>query len=175
MRISNNLFPLLVLFSVFSINAFSQISFDSIVKNSEDIVVLSKNNIVFTGKIRGICRMWDKTCEFGQAEIFMSRLKTIFVEGYYVKGKEEGLWIYKTVDGKVRGKMNFENGLPHGKYVIYYLNGKKFEKGKYKNGLLDGVYCCWEEDGKLAVKQIFKNGKEIKAIKYPYSTPIISY
>jgi antitoxin component YwqK of YwqJK toxin-antitoxin module len=175
MKISNNLLSLIVLFSVFSLNAFSQISFDSIVKNSDDVVVLSKNNIVFTGKIRGTCRMWDKTCEFGQAEIFMSRLNTILVEGYYVKGKEEGLWKYKTVDGKLRGKMNFISGLPHGKYVIYYLNGKKCEKGKYKNGILDGVYRCWEENGKPSVKQIFKNGKEIKAKKYPFSSPIISY
>jgi antitoxin component YwqK of YwqJK toxin-antitoxin module len=175
MKISNNLLPLIVLFSVFSLNAFSQISFDSIVKNSDDIVVLSKNNIVFTGKIRGICRMWDITCENGKADIFMSSLKTIYIEGYYLNGKEEGLWIYKTIEGKLRGKMNFRNGLPHGKYIIYYQNGKKFKKGKYKNGSLEGVNRWWEADGKRSAKEIFKNGREIKRIEYPYNSPIISY
>lgn len=173
MRIKNYLLSLVAL--VFSINAFSQVSFDSIEKNSENVVVILKNNTVFTGYIKGVCRSWDKTSELGEAKIFMSRLKTIWVEGNYLNGKEEGLWIYKTEDGKLRGKMKFKNGLPHGRYVIYYINGKKFEKGRFNNGILDGVYRCWEEDGKPAVKQVFNNGVEIKAIEYPYNSPLISY
>lgn len=166
---------LLVLSLTFYNYTFSQVSFDDIKRYSDTTVVLSSDNTIFTGQICGICRMWDKTCENGKADIFMSSLKTIYIEGYYLNGKEEGLWIYKTIEGKLRGKMNFRNGLPHGKYIIYYQNGKKFKKGKYKNGSLEGVNRWWEANGKPSAKEIFKNGREIKRIEYPYNSPIISY
>ncbi len=174
MIIRKNCLTLLCLLLAFSSNVFSQITFDDLKRNSDSIVVLSKNDVAFTGKVCGTCRMWDKTREFGQAEMFISSLRKIWVEGYYLNGKENGRWIYKTVNGKLRGKMNFKKGLPHGKYVIYYVNGKKFEKGKFKNGIYDGILRCWDKDGTLNVKQIIKNGKEIKHFKYS-NVPLVDY
>jgi len=174
MIIRKNCLTLLCLLLAFSSNVFSQISFKDIERNSDSIVVLSENNAVFTGKVCGICSIRDKTCEFGQADMFISSLKKIWVEGYYLNGKENGLWIYKTVNSKLRGKMNFKNGLPHGKYIIYHVNGKKFEKGKFKNGIYDGIRRCWDKDGSRLVTQIFRNGEEIKHFKYS-NLPLIDY
>lgn len=165
----------IILLFICALYATAQITFDSIEKNEDSIIVLSSTKQVYTGKVSGLCRSWDKTINFGQVHLFLSRIKVVQVQGYVLNGKEEGKWVYKTEEGRLRGKMRFKSGDPHGRFVIYYLNGGKFEKGKCKKGILDGVYQVWEEDGKHAVKQVFKHGKEIKSKKYSHLSAIISY
>lgn len=75
-------------------------------------------------------------------------------------GNQQGSWVEYHIDGKIKGKGNYENGEKIGDWVFYYADGKTEQKGKYnKKGKPVGVWQWYYNDGNLLREENYINGK----------------
>jgi len=101
--------------------------------------------------------------------------KSIAEEGYYNKGRKEGIWIKYQKDGKTPLlKGNFVNNRPEGNYKRYYQSGKLKEEGAFGKEHFKGELIRYHKNGKIAYIGSYNNdGKESGVIKYYYENGIV--
>jgi len=58
----------------------------------------------------------------------------LFIDGIYVNGEREGLWMFR------------------------YSNGQLAMEGKYKTGELDGMWRFWNKDGEREEDEVYADG-----------------
>ena len=89
-------------------------------------------------------------------------------EGYFNKGRKEGVWITYHSDGKTPIlKGNFANNRPEGDYKRYYSSGKIKESGAFGKEHFKGELTRYHSNGNIAYSGSYNNdGKESGAIKY---------
>ncbi|MBP7102068.1 MAG: hypothetical protein KBA86_02365 [Bacteroidales bacterium] len=78
-----------------------------------------------------------------------------YISNYNNEGKEAGLWVDYTRDGKIEAQTNYENGKKHGEEIFYY-NGILMYKNIYKNGILTEINT-FSPDGKIREKITAEN------------------
>lgn len=91
-------------------------------------------------------------------------------EGYFNKGRKEGVWIKYQADGKTPLlKGNYINNRPEGEYKRFYKNGKVKEFGAFGKEHYKGELTRYHSNGKVAYTGSYNNdGKESGSIKYYY-------
>ncbi len=82
------------------------------------------------------------------------------VAAYNPAGKLAGEQLTYFPDGKVAGRLVYENGFSTGPGLENYPSGKPKAETTYAHGLKAGPYRQLREDGTLAVRGAFRNGKE---------------
>ena len=116
----------------------------------------------------------------------------LFVEGEYVKGEQQGKWVYwhdngqecRTVtyqdglangsgkvsrtDGTLEAKRSFKNGKRDGEWINYDITGEQqLSFYNYQNGEPHGLWNEWFPSGQQKRAMQFKNGqREGKAIEW---------
>ncbi len=85
---------------------------------------------------------------------------------YNPAGKLAGEQLTYFPDGKVAGRLTYENGFITGLGVENYPSGKLKAETSYAHGLKVGPYRQLREDGTLAVRGTFRNGKETGVWSY---------
>jgi antitoxin component YwqK of YwqJK toxin-antitoxin module len=72
----------------------------------------------------------------------------VFVEGEYVKGEQQGKWIYWHDNGQQCRVVNYQNGLPDGSWEVFRVDGTLEGKRSFKIGKRDGEWTNYESTGK---------------------------
>lgn len=75
------------------------------------------------------------------------------IEGEFLHGVKNGLWISYYKDGTKWSEGYYKDGINDGLTITWFENGKKYYKGYYKNGDRAGVWKFWDEDGNF-IKEI---------------------
>jgi antitoxin component YwqK of YwqJK toxin-antitoxin module len=83
--------------------------------------------------------------------------RVIRMEGNYAEGREDGIWLYFDVSGKVIGKGNFTRGT--GIQKAFYDNGALKQLTRYTDGEKDGDEIFYRPDGTMEVINHYKHGK----------------
>lgn len=114
-------------------------------------------------------------------------------EGNYQDNRKTGIWFEYYCNGKVKSRVTFVNGRPHGSVKLFHDNGKISEEGTWINnrwvgnyklyydngqvqhefvfnesGRREGLQKYYFENGQLAIEGNFDNGKESGVIKEYY-------
>jgi len=91
-------------------------------------------------------------------------------EGYFYKGRKEGVWVKYHADGKtpyLKGQYN--NNRPEGEYKRFFKTGKIKESGAFGKEHFKGELTRYHTNGKVAYIGSYNNdGKESGTIKYYY-------
>ena len=87
------------------------------------------------------------------------------VNGQYIDGKEEGIWIYKDTSNLKLMEINFENGMKNGLYYQFHKNGLKSIIGYYAEGQLNDTTKLYDENENLVSIEIYEMGELIKKQK----------
>lgn len=106
-------------------------------------------------------------------------------EGFYIKGKKVGTWLFYNnngnivtksnynndiIDGlsityyptgEILEKINYKNGVLHGPWQRFYSSGATQTSASYNNGVLDGHYKVINDNGDVSIEGVYKNGKQI--------------
>jgi len=96
-------------------------------------------------------------------------------EGYYNKGRKEGVWVKYHSDGKTPLlKGNYVNNRPEGEYKRFYKNGDLKESGAFGKEHFKGELIRYHSNGNIAYKGSYNNdGMESGAIKYYYENGLV--
>jgi len=78
--------------------------------------------------------------------------------GSYGDGKRTGSWTSSIKNG-TRGEMEYEDGIPHGRFEVWSPSGQKTIQGAYRNGKEHGLWTNWHENGRMGKKSEFDNGR----------------
>jgi antitoxin component YwqK of YwqJK toxin-antitoxin module len=82
-------------------------------------------------------------------------------KGNFKDGLADGLRTAYFQDGKTRYIRNYVNGLENGEFKQFFANGKIEQEGIFKDAKEDGIWKLWYSTGELKKQVEFKNGKEI--------------
>lgn len=123
---------------LFSINAFSQVSFDG----GKTFYTDSTETTLCNGKFRAFYPGF--------------KLKSSTT---YLNGKLNGEMIEYYQDSKVKAKVNYLNGLLEGEALEYYPETNILKsKFNFTNGLKNGECITYNEQGGIVEQKIFVNG-----------------
>lgn len=75
------------------------------------------------------------------------------MEGGMKNGKRHGKWTAWYEDGTIWSEGHYTEGVDDGLKTAYHDNGKKYYEGNYKLGERSGVWKFWDKEGKL-IKEI---------------------
>ncbi len=84
------------------------------------------------------------------------------MEGEYKDNERDGKWIYYYESGKIWSEGFFKKGKSEGLRITYFENGKKRYEGHYKQDLRAGIWKFYTEDGKLAEEIDYGKGTVVK-------------
>jgi len=82
----------------------------------------------------------------------------LLFEGYYTKGKMDGLWTYYYKSGIKEETKNYTLGLLNGPYVSYDKCGRIMVSCNYKDGEQDGYYKKYYANGTVESEGWFSSG-----------------
>ncbi len=82
-------------------------------------------------------------------------------KGNFKDGLAEGLRTAYFQDGKTRYIRNYSNGLENGEFKQFFANGKIEQEGIFKDAKEDGIWKLWYSTGELKQQVEFKDGKPI--------------
>lgn len=83
-----------------------------------------------------------------------------FVEGQFVKGKQDGDWVYYFDNGKVQRTVHFTAGKPDGSWDVFNAEGVVIAKRGFKDGKRDGTWVVYDDTGKLPLREeVYDEGK----------------
>jgi antitoxin component YwqK of YwqJK toxin-antitoxin module len=71
-----------------------------------------------------------------------------FIEGQFIKGRQEGEWKFYFDNGQLNRKATYKNGKPNGSWEIYRADGTLQAKRGFKDGLRDGEWITYDATGK---------------------------
>ena len=150
------------------IYVLSQVNFSQLEFRDYDLVHLKGDSVPFTGKCVGRCNLLDDSFKFGKGDFFyvLGEVMALDVKGRYRQGKPVGKWVFRTMDGKLRGVQRFKDGKLNGWFKSYYLNGNIELKQKKKNDKSNGMSYGYDRKGKMIYKAKYKDGEEIKVYRY---------
>ncbi len=80
-------------------------------------------------------------------------------EGNFVSQKREGTWLNYDGYDHVIARVEYKQGLKHGKSITYYQEGGLLEVAEYENGQRHGNYVQYFPDSVLKIKGTYANGK----------------
>ncbi len=83
-------------------------------------------------------------------------------KGNYSSGQKEGDWLSEYENGNKFFEGSYEGGLDTGKHTYYYENGMKRLEGKYVSGEKNGRWKRYYDDGQLMLEIDYKRGDERK-------------
>jgi len=129
-------FTLLLALIVFTLSAQKNLSLDHC--NCEDSI--DQMEPTLHGK-------YQRTCN-----------NKVIIEGQFMEGKKEGLWITKSKNGKIIRKLNYSNGQLDQAIELFYSSGKVKLKGNFKNGKKDSSWQYFNKKGKVLKEGSFKEG-----------------
>ncbi|MDA7776917.1 toxin-antitoxin system YwqK family antitoxin [Rhodobacteraceae bacterium] len=82
-------------------------------------------------------------------------------DGHFVNGKKDGFWRkYHSINGPLRSRSNYSNGIRTGLYEQYYKNGQLWQKGNYKAEKKDGFWKYYSKSGVLDFEGVYQKGVE---------------
>ncbi len=73
----------------------------------------------------------------------------LFVEGEYVKGEQQGKWVYWHDNGQQCRTVNYQNGLPDGSWAVSRADGTLDSKRSFEAGKRDGEWINYDNTGEL--------------------------
>ncbi len=93
---------------------------------------------------------------------FERKCNGILIEkGEFVNGLKNGEWITYSRKGKLIRKLNYANGLLHGKVELFYVNGKPKVNGQFENGNKNGKWTYFTEKGMVLSEGSYDSNKPI--------------
>jgi antitoxin component YwqK of YwqJK toxin-antitoxin module len=95
----------------------------------------------------------------GQFELKCNGL--LIEKGEFVNGLKNGEWITYSRKGKLIRKMNYNNGLLHGKVELFYLNGKPKVAGQFDKGSKIGKWIYYTDKGMVLSEGSYDSNKPI--------------
>lgn len=138
-----------------------------------------------SGKIRAINNFKNNGLKaYNQT---FSENETLIAEGIYLGQKKDSIWriysetgqfllseetysnniqqgttkIFYPQSGQLAEKVEYVNGLRHGKWNKYYEDNSILSEGHYINNLLDGEVIFYHLNGKIQTKGMFANGSKV--------------
>lgn len=97
-----------------------------------------------------------------------------FVQGQFVRGRQDGEWTYWYDNGQANRRVNYRNGQLHGKWEIYHPNGNLLAEREYDNGLRDGKWVTYDETGQQALREdsyVKGSSEGVWKLWYPNGNP----
>jgi uncharacterized protein len=79
-------------------------------------------------------------------------------EGWYRAGVKHGVWRSTSREGQLLFEGNFDLGQPEGKHRTWYANGMVKEVGTFESGLKHGKWVLKDEAGLTAHEYIYRYG-----------------
>jgi len=89
------------------------------------------------------------------------------IENYNSSSELEGELLSYHSNGKLKKKVNYNNGLLDGYWVKYFSNGQMYAQGYYKNDVLDKLAIYYYPDGTIKSKNYYHKG-ELHGTQYYY-------
>lgn len=94
-----------------------------------------------------------------------------FVEGQFVKGRQDGDWVYYHDNGKVQRTVHYTAGKPDGSWDVFNADGAVIAKRGFKAGKRDGTWTTYDESGKQPLhEEVYSDGKANGTWKVWYPT-----
>ena len=78
-------------------------------------------------------------------------------EGEFVNGLKNGVWITNSRKSMLTRKLNYHNGLLHGKVELFYINGKPKLTGQFENGSKIGKWTYYTDKGKVLAEGFYNS------------------
>lgn len=88
------------------------------------------------------------------------------MEGGFVDGKKEGMWVAWFEDGAKQSEGFYQNDLRHGKSLVWRNDGMKYYEGFYSMGKLHGKWIFYDTDGTPNKEVHFEHDQKIREIDY---------
>lgn len=82
-------------------------------------------------------------------------------KGEFINGLKNGEWITYSRKGKLIRKINYDNGLLHGKVELFYVNGKPKVTGQFDKGNKIGKWTYYTDKGMLLTEGSYNSNKPI--------------
>lgn len=83
-----------------------------------------------------------------------------FVEGKFVRGRQDGEWTYWFENGQINRKAGFKNGQPDGSWEVHRADGTLAAKRSFKEGLRHGEWVTYDKTGQQPLREDhYANGK----------------
>jgi antitoxin component YwqK of YwqJK toxin-antitoxin module len=76
-----------------------------------------------------------------------------FIEGQFVKGRQEGEWKYYFENGQLNRKVTYKNGKQNGTWEVFRADGTIQAKRGFKDGLRDGEWTTYDATGKQTLTE----------------------
>jgi antitoxin component YwqK of YwqJK toxin-antitoxin module len=76
-----------------------------------------------------------------------------FIDGQFVRGRQDGQWTYWYDNGQTNRKVSFRNGQLHGAWEIYQRNGSLLATREYDNGLRHGQWVTYDQTGQQPLRE----------------------
>lgn len=121
--------------------------------------LLSEVYYDYAGNILGEINYLPKENNFIVTYLYTNKKPDTKIE--YINGVKHGKYIHYDFYGNVRLEGNYTNGAQDGKWTWYYKNGKIESIRNYLNGNLNGESTDYHEDGTLERTSFYEYGKAI--------------
>lgn len=93
---------------------------------------------------------------------FERKCKGVLIEkGEFVNGLKNGEWITYSRKDKLIRKINYDNGLLHGKIELFYVNGKPKLIGQFDKGNKIGKWTYYTDKGMVLAEGSYDSNKPI--------------
>jgi antitoxin component YwqK of YwqJK toxin-antitoxin module len=92
-----------------------------------------------------------------------------FVEGQFVRGRQNGDWTFYFDNGQINRKATYKEGKPDGPREIFRADGTLSSKRGFADGLRDGEWISYDDTGKKPLaEEHYVKGKGDGTWKYWY-------
>jgi antitoxin component YwqK of YwqJK toxin-antitoxin module len=166
MKIKTILFPIIfILFAILLTSCNSNKGEDYIL--GKDGLIYSKgNHRLFNGEIT------DTINVIIQYSVIKGKKNGLFITRY-LDGKLEkfgfiennmnvGEWKYYYPNGRIESIGNFENSKAEGRWSYYYSNGSIKSEGSYVNSIKEGKWTLYNPSGDIINIMYYQNGEVVK-------------
>ncbi|MCP4179170.1 MAG: hypothetical protein GY756_15530 [bacterium] len=82
-------------------------------------------------------------------------------KGEFINGSKNGEWVTYSRKGKLIRRLNYNNGLLHGKVELFYINGKSKVTGLFEKGNKIGKWTYYTVKGKVLSEGSYEFNKPI--------------
>jgi hypothetical protein len=82
-------------------------------------------------------------------------------KGEFLNGLKNGEWIIYSRKGKLIRKLNYDNGLLHGKVELFYVNGKPKLTGQFEKGNKIGKWTYYTDKSMILAEGSYDSNKPI--------------
>ena len=124
----------------------------------EEIIAQRELREKDTEKLEDEYKQLEERINLMERKQIIDEFPRMLTEGYYINGKQEGVWKYWDREVSQKSEGSFLNGSKSGTWTYWYSNGKKRSEKRFKNGKKNGTWTYFNTNGQIRKEEIYEDG-----------------